>query len=178
MAFSNYRVRTTAPSPLIGEANQHSTSHIAATAASHWALFRETDRSQDDAVSLGLSLGSLLVAGTLLTAVLYHRWRDAGPSLTNDLALLNFTIAMAVTGVAWQIRATTLLGGGALTIYLIVMITSLAYRPQVAVGVYLAAGGALVFATGIALSVYREKLLKLPEQISKREGIFKILNWR
>jgi hypothetical protein len=147
-------------------------------AASHWALFRETDRSQDDAVSLGLSLGSILVAGTLLTAVLYHRWWDAGPSLYNELALLTFTIVMAVTGVAWQIRATTLFGGGALAIYLIVMITSLAYRPQVAVGVYLAAGGALVFATGIALSVYREKLLKLPEQISKREGIFKILNWR
>ena len=147
-------------------------------AASHWALFRETDRSQDDAVSLGLSLGSLLVAGTLLIAVLYHRWWDAGPSLYNELALLTFTILMAVTGVAWQIRATTLFGGGALAIYLIVMIASLAYRPQVAVGVYLAAGGALVFATGIALSVYREKLLKLPEQISKREGIFKILNWR
>lgn len=147
-------------------------------AASHWALFRETDRSQDDAVSLGLSLGSLLVAGTLLTAVLYHRWWDAGPSLYDELALLTFTIVMAVTGVAWQIRATTLFGGGALAIYLIVMITSLAYRPQVAVGVYLAAGGALVFATGIALSVYREKLLKLPEQISKREGIFKILTWR
>ncbi|QDT73868.1 hypothetical protein [Lacipirellula limnantheis] len=147
-------------------------------AASHWALFRETDRSQDDAVSLGLSLGSLLVAGTLLTAVLYHRSWGHGPSLINELALLTFTIAMAVTGVAWQIRATTLFGGGALAIYLIVMLTSLAYRPQVAVGVYLAAGGALVFATGIALSVYREKLLKLPEQISKREGIFKILNWR
>ena len=147
-------------------------------AASHWALFRESDRSQDDAVSLGLSLGSLLVAGTLLIAVLYHRWWGAGPSLYNELALLTFTIAMAVTGVAWQIRATTLFGGGALAIYLIVMITSLAYRPQVAVGVYLAAGGAIVFATGIALSVYREKLLKLPEQISNREGIFKILDWR
>ena len=85
---------------------------------------------------------------------------------------------MAVTGVAWQIRATTLYGGGALAIYLVVMITSLAYRPQVAVGVYLAAGGALVFGTGIALSVYREKLLKLPEQMSMRKGIFKILKWR
>lgn len=60
-----------------------------------------------------------------------------GPSLTNELALLTFTIAMAVTGVTWQIRATTLLGGGALAIYLVVMITSLADRPQVAVGVYL-----------------------------------------
>ena len=104
-----------------------------------------------------------------------------GPSVETlgySHGVLTFTIAMAVTGVAWQIRATTLYGGGALAIYLVVMITSLAYRPQVAVGVYLAAGGALVFGTGIALSVYREKLLKLPEQMSMRKGIFKILKWR
>ncbi len=55
-------------------------------AASHWALFRETDRSHDDAVSLGLSLGSMLVAVTLLVAVLYHRWWDSGPSLYDELA--------------------------------------------------------------------------------------------
>ncbi|MFV2071000.1 MAG: hypothetical protein ACC645_28870 [Pirellulales bacterium] len=47
-----------------------------------------------------------------------------------------------------------------------------------AVGIYLAVGGAVVFAAGIALSVYRDKLLGLPEQISNREGVFRILNWR
>ncbi|WP_428303948.1 hypothetical protein [Lacipirellula sp.] len=147
-------------------------------AASHWALFRDTDTQHDDSVSIGLTLGSVLVAGTLLVAVLYHRWAGDGPSLYDELALLTFTIIMAVTGVSWQIRATTLFGGGALAIYLVVLVTTLAYRPQVAVGVYLAVGGGLVFATGIALSVYREKLLRLPERISNREGIFKILNWR
>jgi hypothetical protein len=35
-----------------------------------------------------------------------------------------------------------------------------------------------VFALGVALSVYREKLLELPEQMAKREGVFRILNWR
>ena len=68
--------------------------------------------------------------------------------------------------------------GGALVIYLAVLVCSLAYHPQVAIGVYLAAGGAIVFAIGVALSVYREKLLQLPERAARREGVFRILNWR
>ena len=55
---------------------------------------------------------------------------------------------------------------------------SLGWQQQFAAGVYLAVGGAVLFALGIALSMYREKLLQLPEQIAKREGIFRILNWR
>ena len=69
-------------------------------------------------------------------------------------------------------------GGSALVLYLVVMIAALAYHPQVAIGVYLAVGRALVFAAGIALSIYRERLLELPERMAKREGVFRILNWR
>ena len=36
----------------------------------------------------------------------------------------------------------------------------------------------LLFATGLFLSVYRDRLLALPDQIKRREGIFKILSWR
>jgi len=35
-----------------------------------------------------------------------------------------------------------------------------------------------LFALGIMLSMYREKLLQLPERIAKREGVFRMLNWR
>ena len=85
---------------------------------------------------------------------------------------------MLVSGLGWQIKSTTVFGGGSLTLYLIMVVTSIAYQPQVAIGVYLAIGGALVFAVGIALSIYREKLLELPERIAKREGFFRIMNWR
>jgi len=147
-------------------------------AASHWALFRASDEVHEDNVSLGLSLGSVLAALPLLIAVLYHRWVGAGPSVWEEIALLTITILMTVTGIVWQIKATTLIGGAALGIYLVVLVVSLAYHPQVAVGVYLAAGGAAIFAAGLALSIYRDKLLQLPDQIAKRQGIFRILNWR
>lgn len=151
---------------------------LAMLAGSHLAAFRESEGGRDETVSLGLGLGSLLATVPLLVAVFYHRFAGSGPSLPDELALLSVTILMTVTGAAWQIRSTTLAGGSTLVTYLIVLVCSLAYRPQVAVGVYLAVGGAVVFFIGVALSVYREKLLQLPEQVARREGLFRILNWR
>jgi hypothetical protein len=129
-------------------------------------------------VSFGLSLGSVLATVPLLVAVLYHRWMGAGPSMWDEIALLTVTILMTVTGVSWQIKSTTMWGGVTLVFYLIVLIVSLAYHPQVAVGVYMTVGGAVVFGLGVALSMYREKLLALPELVQRREGVFRILNWR
>ena len=151
---------------------------LAMLIASHWARFREATSEPQESVTLGLDFGSLLAAIPLLIAVFYHRWFGAGPSVYDEMALITVTLLMLVTGLGWQIRSTTVLGGGALALYLIVMIVSLIHHPQVAIGVYLAAGGAVVFAAGIALSVYRDKLLELPEHVAKREGIFSILNWR
>ncbi len=88
------------------------------------------------------------------------------------------TVLLLATGYSWQIQSTTFFGGLGLLIYLMVIIGSMAYRPEVAVGVYLLIGGALLFGSGILLSVYRDRLLKLPEQISRREGIFRIIGWR
>ncbi|MGH7127940.1 MAG: hypothetical protein ACREIV_05190, partial [Planctomycetaceae bacterium] len=146
---------------------------------SYVGRFREGDRrEQDDNVSLGLWLGSLLATLPLLIAVIWHRTAGAGPSLPDELALLTISILMLLTGVAWQVKSATLFGGGALGMYLIVLIGWLAYSPQVAVGVYLAIGGAIIFALGLALSMYRERLLALPERFANREGVFRIINWR
>jgi hypothetical protein len=48
----------------------------------------------------------------------------------------------------------------------------------VAVGIYLASGGAIVFGIGIVLSIYRDKLLEIPGHVANRTGVFRILNWR
>lgn len=151
---------------------------VAMLAASHVAKFREAEGSRDEGVSFGLSLGSVLATVPLLVAVLYYRWMGAGPSMWDEIALLTVTILMTVTGVSWQIKSTTMWGGVTLVFYLIVLIVSLAYHPQVAVGVYMTVGGAVVFGLGVALSMYREKLLALPELVQRREGVFRILNWR
>lgn len=151
---------------------------VAILVGSHLALFREEDAKREDSVSFGLGFGSLLATAPLVVSVLYHRWSVGTPSVLDEIVLLTVTILMTVTGVAWQIKATTMWGGVSLVTYLVVLVASLAYHPQVAIGVYLAVGGAAVFGLGIALSIYREKLLELPELVAKREGVFRILNWR
>lgn len=151
---------------------------IALLVAGNLGRFGESQRAAEEGVMVSLWLGCLLATCPLLFAVFYYRIRENSVSLPDELALLTVTIAMLVTGVSWRIKSTTLLGGGALTVYLVMLIVKLAYQPQIAIGIYLAAGGALVFTLGIALSIYREKLLALPEQIANREGIFQIISWR
>lgn len=147
-------------------------------AAAHVARFHdEATAAHDDLTNLGLWLGSALATLPLLVATLYHRL-DAGPSLFDELVLVTVTILLLAAGLAWKTRATTFFGGGTLAIYLVVLIVSLAYRPQVAVGAYLAIGGTLVFAAGVLLSIYREKLLALPDRIAKRQGVFQVIDWR
>ncbi len=152
---------------------------------SHIGRFREHPEQtdvhealQEDGTTMGLWFGSLLTVAPLFLAFVYHRFVKGSPSTPDELALLTMTVLMLATGCSWQIQSTTFFGGTALLIYLMVIIGSMAYRPEVAVGVYLLIGGALLFISGILLSIYRDRLLKLPEQISRREGIFRIIGWR
>ena len=46
------------------------------------------------------------------------------------------------------------------------------------IGIYLVLGGALLFGTGLFLSLYRDWLLALPAKVRRREGIFRIFDWR
>lgn len=148
------------------------------TGTSYISLFLKDEEQTDEHTSLGLWSGSLLACLPVLIAAFYHRMAGTGPHLPDDIGLLTVSILLVITGLMWQVKSTTFIGGGSLMLFLIVLVGRLAWQPQVAVGVYLAAGGAFVFAAGILLSVYREKLLALPERIAKREGIFQMMNWR
>ena len=39
-------------------------------------------------------------------------------------------------------------------------------------------GGGLIFGTGVLLSIYRDRLLTLPDLVKRREGVFRVLSWR
>jgi hypothetical protein len=44
--------------------------------------------------------------------------------------------------------------------------------------VLLTIGGGVIFGTGLLLSIYRDRLLMLPDKIKRREGVFRVLSWR
>lgn len=149
--------------------------------ASYIGRFREAGGATSELVSVGLWLGSMLATVPLVTAVVYYRFFGtpiAQFSPVDEFALFAVTVLLLVTGFSWQIKSTTFLGGLSLVLYLIIVIVSLGWQKQVAAGVYLAVGGAALFGLAIILSIYREKLLDLPERIAKREGVFRILSWR
>lgn len=142
------------------------------------ARFRESPEKVDDSVGVGLFVGSFLATFPLLIAFGYYRFGVDQIHWPDELALVAITLLLITAGVAWQMRSPTVLGGLTLGFYLLVTLGQLVYRPQVATGVYLAIGGALIFGMGLLLSIFRERLLKLPDQIAKREGMFKVLQWR
>lgn len=140
--------------------------------------FREEEDSRDDAVTLGLWLGSVLGTLPLLVTILYSRMPGHAIAMPEELSLLAVTVLMVVTGYGWQVKSTTLFGGSALVLYLVMLVVSLGWRQQLTPGVMLAVLGLVVFGCGIVLSIYRQKLLELPEQIARHEGVFRMLDWR
>jgi len=148
-------------------------------AVSYVGHFREAQDKKNEMVTWGFSLGSVLATMPLLIAVVYwHFFTPMAISLIDELALITVTIAMLVTGFSWQIRSTTFFGGATFGLYIVMLLVDLGRQQNWAVGVYLAIAGGVVFLLGVLLSIYRERLLTLPEQISHREGVFRILGWR
>ncbi len=139
---------------------------------------QETDQRREGWVSLALWAGSLTATIPVLFCTLMHRWSSTGPSLGDEIGLITITALMVAIGCVLQVRSTTTFGGLTLGIYLAVLFGHLAYHPQIAIGVYIAAGGALIFLTGVMLSIYRDRLLALPSKIANREGIFRVIDWR
>ena len=138
----------------------------------------EREGSRDDGVTALLWAGSIAAILPALWAVLRNRWFGAGPERFAELLLVTAVLPALVLGCVLQIRSATLVAGGALGLYLLTLFANLVYRPDLAVGVYLGVGGAVIFLAGILLSVFRDRLLALPRTIAAREGVFQVMGWR
>jgi hypothetical protein len=100
-------------------------------------------------------------------------------SALNELGMLAAGVLLLATGFMFQIRSTTLAGVGLLLIYLstLVLYVNMLENVQTA-AIWMAIGGAVLFGTGILLSIYRDRLLTLPDRVKRREGVFRVIGWR
>jgi hypothetical protein len=134
---------------------------------------------QSESVSLALFFGSLLAGIPLAIAVLIHRSANHHFSVADELGLLAAGVLMLGTGFMFQLRSTTLTGAVLLVLYVLTLPMLIRELENLSTAaLLLAIGGGVVFTLGLVLSVYRDRLLTLPEKIKRREGIFRVLSWR
>jgi hypothetical protein len=151
-------------------------------AVGHWGTYRERasdEAAQSDAVTLALVFGSLLAGLPLAIAVLVHRGSSHHYSVPDEVGLLAAGVLLLASGYVLRIQATTLTGAFLLALNLLTlpMLIRRIYELQTT-ALLLAGGGALVFVLGLVLSVFRDRLLNLPEKVKRREGVFRVLGWR
>ena len=138
-------------------------------------------RQRDSLVDTNLWVGSLLTTGPMTLGLLASRlFRDADWWMaTHEIAVLVFGLALVGMGVLARLRSMTLAGTCALTVYLMSLVLLIDVPDQLQnVAVYLMTGGGLVFAAAVLLSVYRDRLLAIPDRVRQGEGVFAVLKWR
>jgi hypothetical protein len=152
----------------------------------HAGWYREQDR-HDDLVSLALVFGSLLIAIPLTLAVITGRVNYlTTPGMTpdtfhtlNEFGMLLAGLLLLGTGTMCRLRATTIMGSLMLVIYVLTLVLYIRLPEKLqTTAVYMMIFGGLFFGLGLLLSIYRERLLTLPERIRRREGVFRVLGWR
>ncbi len=148
-------------------------------AIGHAGWYREQEQ-QSDLVSFSLAAGSLLVGLPLTVAVLIHRGHATPEfSTLNELGMLAAGIILLGSGFAFQLRATTISGASLLLVYLLSLVLYINMLENVqTAAIWMMIGGASIFAAAIFLSIYRDRLLTLPERVHRREGVFRVLSWR
>jgi hypothetical protein len=146
--------------------------------AGHVGWYRETERASD-LVSMALVFGSLAVAGPLLLASAIHRFGLTISEL-DEAGLVGACVILFATGVMCRIRATTIIGALTMLLYVLMVLIYMHrfLKETVIVGIYLTLGGVLIFSIALFLSVYRDRLMSLPGRMRRREGIFRIFDWR
>lgn len=142
----------------------------------HIGWYRENDR-ESDVVGFSLFLGCLLTALPLTVAVI--AWRHANEfHQWDEISMLATAIILFASGSMLRLRWTTVTGALMLILWLTTLLIYLPWSKLDAAAIALMVGGGSVFLLGLLLSVYRDRLLALPEMVRRREGVFRVLSWR
>lgn len=149
----------------------------------YYGWFREKDDSKDELVSVNLSLGSLLSAGPILLGLLHQRfWVPThawGWVMFHEVGVLAIGLLLLGTGLVCRIRWSTLIGSGTLATYMLSLLALIRLPEQLqSTAIYMMVGGGVFFLVAVLLSVYRDRLLALPNKVREGEGVFQVLKWR
>ena len=99
--------------------------------------------------------------------------------MIHEIGVLAIGMSLLLSGVMCRIKSSTLVGGLTVGVYVLSLI-ALIHLPEElqSVAVYMMVGGGVFFGGAILLSMYRDRLLKLPEKFREGNGIFQVFKWR
>ena len=147
----------------------------------HLAWSREGEQ-QDEAASASLLLGSLLVTVPLAIGLLIYRFgiaTDANWMQFHNITAIVAGMVLLGAGVCCKLRSTTISGATLLGIYLLSLLALIDLPDQLqSISVMMMIGGGLFFATALLMSIYRDRIVSLPQRIREGEGVYRILKWR
>lgn len=142
----------------------------------HVGWLREKE-AENDLVTLALLFGSLLAVVPLAIATCVDRWEGKFLVL-DDIGFFAVSVVLLASGFMFRLRATTLTGGLATVAYFVLLLLFVPWKQLNSIALMITMGGGVIFASGLMLSVFRDRLLALPERIKRREGIYRVLSWR
>ena len=142
-----------------------------------YGLWYRTQNGKSDGAGICLLIGALLAGLPPGVFAVMNRF-GFEVSFADELTLVTIAVLMFLTGMMSRVRATTLIGGGLLVTHLITLVVFAGMKAQLAVGAYVAIGGAALFVTGLLLSIHRDRLLSMPQRIKQRQGLFRVLAWK
>lgn len=150
--------------------------------ASHIGWAQEGER-QDDWVTLGLVVGSLLMAAPMVTGLLGQRFEFYSETtywrLVHEIGAIAVGLSLLGTGILFRIRSTTIFGAIAMLLYVGTLVVYIRLPDQLqGVAVYMMIGGGIFFVVSMLLSIFRDYLLAMPERFRSRKGLFRVLTWR
>jgi hypothetical protein len=141
-----------------------------------WAK-EEYGQQRQDAVTPMFLLGTLLVGVPLVLVVMGYRSKGEF-EWSDEVAMFIIGIVLLAAGCICQVRIPAI-GGAVLTVlYLLGLLLFVPWSHLGTAALVLAGGGAAIFLLGLALSIFRDKILALPVRVKERKGIFQVLGWR
>ncbi|MFO0812609.1 MAG: hypothetical protein U0796_05290 [Gemmatales bacterium] len=135
------------------------------------------ERHQQPSVSPMFLLGSLLVGVPMVLVVMGYR--SSGQFMVLDEASM-FIVGLVMLGLGClcQLRIPAMAGAALTLLYLAGLLLFVPWGQLGTAALVLAGGGAGLFLIGLGLSIFRDRLLALPQQVKQRQGIFQVLGWR
>ncbi len=146
-----------------------------------WA---KEDHAANSTTTAALWFGSLLTAVPLVIALFCYRYLDFPgdhglEQYGHEIAALVSLSGLMAAGIMCRIRSTTIVGGVGMMIYIASLLTMIPLPEKLqSISVVMMIGGGIFFTTAILLSVYRDRIIAIPQRLRDGEGVFQVLKWR